>query len=271
MRITRSVASLSQVEVGDHVCWAVPPQDDFKRTARGYLSDGTDLGDKIMVVGSRSPVWPELGPARGLLVDPGSARPGVRWDADALVSLVRQEAETAGRQGFRALRVLAHMDRIWPSGITPEQVADQELRLDALIGGSAAMVVCAYTASEFAPDVLEQAASVHPHFVGRSSLMPSFRMFSAAEDRWNLSGVVDADGAGAFLTAVTGLLRTTPTLRLCCDGLELMDAVGMQMLAKAAGAFPGRRILLERANSTVRRCWTLLGYDDPSVPAELVP
>lgn len=271
MRIARSVASLGLVDIGDHVCWVVPRPDDFQRTARGYLSDGTHLGDKIMVVGSSSPAWPEFQDPQGLLVDPVAVRGGVGWDADALVSLVRQEAENADRQGFRALRVLAQMDRIWPAGVTPEQVADQELRLDALTGGTAAMVVCAYASPGFAPKVLEQAASVHPHYTGPSAKAPTFQMSNEASDCWNVTGVVDADGVGAFRTAVAGLLRHTATLRLRCDGLQLMDVVGMQTLAEVAGAAPGRKILLERANPTVRRCWELLGYDDPAVPAELVP
>nr|WSX75017.1 MEDS domain-containing protein [Streptomyces sp. NBC_00899] len=271
MRIARSVASLGPVDIGDHVCWVMPRPGDFRNAALGYLSDGTHLGDKIMVVGSSAPAWLESPAPDGLLVDPVVVHGGVGWDADELVSLVRQEAERADRQGFRALRVLAEMDRIWPADITAEQVADQELRLDALTGGTAAMVVCAYASPGLAPKVLEQAASVHPHFAGHPAQQPSFHIFSEAADCWRVSGVVDADGAGAFRAAVTGLLRTLATLRLRCDGLQLMDAVGMQTLADAAAAMPGRRIVLERANPTLRRCWELLGYDDPAVPAELVP
>ena len=52
--------------------------------------------------------------------------------------------------------------------------------------------------------------------------------------------------------------------------LELMDAAGMRTLAGAAGAFPGRSVVVEGANPLVRKCWELLGYDDPAVPVELV-
>lgn len=270
MRIARSVASLGPVDIGDHVCWVLPRPGDLRRAARGYLSDGRDLGDKIMVVGPSAPAWREFRAPHALLVDP-AAGGGVRWNADVLVSRVRQEAETADRQGYRALRVLAQMDHIWPADITAEQVADLELRLDAVTGGTAAVMVCAYESAGFAPKVLEQVASVHPHFAGDLALAPSFQMYSEAADCWNVSGVVDADGAGAFRVAVTGLLRHSATLRLRCDGLQLMDAVGMQTLAEAATGMPGRKIVLERANPTVRRCWELLGYDDPAVPAELVP
>lgn len=270
MRIARSGASLSPIDVGDHVCWAVPPKAEFQRTARAYLTDGTRLGDKLMVVGTPSPAWHlDLPASDGRLVDPAVCDVG--WDADALVSLVRQEAEEAGRQGYRALRVLANMDCIWPAGVTPRQVADHELRLDAAIGGSAAMMVCAYARTGFPPDLLGQASSVHPHFVGDPDAETSFQVFSNAQGRWSVSGVVDADGASAFRTAMTALLRTTSTLRLRCDDLELMDAAGMQTLAEAAGAFPGRTITVENANPLVRKCWELLGYDDPTVPVELVP
>jgi anti-anti-sigma regulatory factor len=270
VRIARSVASLALVDVGDHVCWAVPAKADFRRAASAYLTDGTRLGDKIMVLGSPSRSWRlELPASHDVLVDP-SAR-DVGWETDDLVSLVRHEAEEAGRQGFRALRVLAHMDRFWPAGTTPRQVADHELRLDAVIGGSAATVVCAYARSGFLPDILGQAATVHPHFVGDRDAAPSFQVFSGGEDCWNVSGVVDADGAAAFHTAVTELLRTTDTLRLRCHDLELMDAAGMRALAEASGSYPGRTIIVEDANPLVRKCWELLGYDTQAVPVELVP
>ncbi len=101
-------------------------------------------------------------------------------------------------------------------------------------------------------------------------------MFGSGTDCWSVTGVVDADGAAAFRTAVSGLLSRTATLRLRCEDLELMDASGMEALVAAACALPGRRVLVENANPTVRRCWELLGFDDPRIddpriPVELVP
>lgn len=271
MRIARSAASLAPAEVGDHVCWVVPPQEDFRQAATAYLSDGSRHGDKIMVVGGAAAEWREFEVRPQVLVDSVAERPAAGWDTDTLVALVRQEAETAGRQGFRALRVLARMDRIWPAGTGPRRIAEHELRLDALIGGSTAIMVCAYPQLSFLPEVLGQAVSVHPHFAGSSSAMSSFQMFSSGEDYWSVTGVVDADSAETFRTAVSNLLATTVRLRLRCDGLELMDVAGMEALVKAAVAFPERKILVENANSSVRRCWELLGFDAPDTAVELVP
>ena len=96
-------------------------------------------------------------------------------------------------------------------------------------------------------------------------------MFGSGTDCWRVTGVVDAEGAAAFRTAVSGLLSRTATLRLRCEDLDLMDASGMEALAAAACALPGRKVLVEDADPTVRRCWELLGFDDPRVPVELVP
>jgi anti-anti-sigma regulatory factor len=84
-----------------------------------------------------------------------------------------------------------------------------------------------------------------------------------------VSGLVDSEGASAFGTAVIELLSTCDTLTLECENLEWMDAAGMTALAQSARRFPGRQVVLSRANETVRRVWGLLGYDSPVVPVEL--
>ncbi|MBC3839280.1 STAS domain-containing protein [Streptacidiphilus sp. 4-A2] len=272
MRSARTLPTLDPVEVGDHVCWLVDQGDDFTGTARAFLSDGALFGDKVLVVGSPGSRWLRHGSAQGLVVDPGAGGgAGSCWDAEAILGVVRREADTASREGFRALRVLARMDRLWPDGASPAQVARHELGLDALVAEGGALVVCAYHRHSFPRASVEQSVGVHPHTVGMRPVMPDFRMFSAGRDCWSVSGVVDSDGAASFRTAVSGLLSGSATVRLRCEGLELMDAAGMQALAEAAAAFPGRTVVVEGANETVRRCWALLGYDAAQIPVELAP
>jgi len=271
VRSVRTLPTLDPVEVGDHVCWLVDPGDDFTGTARAFLSDGALLGDKVLVVDSPGTRWLRHGTARGLVVDIDTERTDGSWDAEAMLGVVRREADTANREGFRALRVLARMDRLWPDGATPAEVARHEMGLDALVAEGGALVLCAYHRRSFPRASLEQSVGVHPHTVGMRPVMPDFRMFSAEPNCWSVSGVVDSDGAAAFRTAVSGLLSQSTTVRLRCEDLELMDAAGMQALAEAAAAFPGRTVVVEGANETVRRCWTLLGYDAPQIPVELAP
>ncbi|QMU70537.1 MEDS domain-containing protein [Streptacidiphilus sp. P02-A3a] len=272
MRSARTLPTLDPVEVGDHVCWLVDPGDDFTGTARAFLSDGALYGDKVLVVGARGPRRQRREAAPELLVDPHAEDTWPdSWDAEAMLGVVRREADTANREGFRALRVLARMDQVWPDGASPAEVARHELGLDALVAEGRALVVCAYHRQSFRRASVEQSVGVHPHTVGMRPVMPDFRMFSAESDCWSVSGVVDSDGAATFRTAVSGLLSRSATVRLRCEGLELMDAAGMQALAEAAAAFPDRKVIVEGANETVRRCWALLGYDAPQIPVELAP
>ncbi|MFC1415488.1 MEDS domain-containing protein [Streptacidiphilus cavernicola] len=296
MRLARDVATLDPVLAGDHVCWLVEPGEDLTPAARAFAADGVLFGDKVMVVGSPDSRWSVDGVARGLLVDPLAERSrGTAWDGPAVLGAVRREADAACREGFRTLRVLAQMDRLWPAGASPEQVARHELGLDALVADSGAIVVCAYPRDGFSPAALAQATGVHPHHLGRASRAdgvdavdgsaagavpvvpppPGFRLFNAGPDRWSVSGVVDSEGAGAFHTAVSELLSSAPLvdgrpLRLSCEHLELMDTAGMRTLAAAARLLPDRRILVEQANDTVRRCWELLGFHLSQSAVELV-
>jgi anti-anti-sigma regulatory factor len=273
VRIARSVPTLDPVDVGDHVCWLVGPGEDYVGMAGAFVADGALFGDKVLVVGSHDDRWPRLGPADDLVVvDPGAEHVGGGWDADAMLGVVRREADTACRQGFRALRVLAQMEYVWPAGARPDQVAGHELSLEALTADGGMIVVCAYQRDRFGPTALEQAAGVHPqHVGGRGFVTPGFRMFSAGTDCWSVIGVVDAEGAAAFHAAVGQLALRSATVRLRCEGLELMDAAGMEALAMVARERPGRRVLVQGANETVRRCWSLLGYDVPEVPVEMAP
>ncbi|MHA6763987.1 MEDS domain-containing protein [Streptacidiphilus sp. PAMC 29251] len=272
MRGTRELPTLDLVDTGDHVCWLVDQGEDFMSLARGFLADGALFGDKVLVLGSAETRWLDRGTAQGLYLDPETER-GTRagWGTQAVLAAVRREADAAGREGFRALRVLAHADRIWPTGASPRSVARYELDLDALVADTGTLVVCAYHRASFSQATLEVALGVHPHQAGRRSPMPDFRMFSVGTDCWSVSGVVDTDGAAAFRTAVSHLMARSATVRLRCHDLQLMDAAAMEALAHCARALPGRRIVLEGANPTVRRCWTLLGFDTAQVPVELAP
>ncbi|MFC8448753.1 MEDS domain-containing protein [Kitasatospora sp. NPDC057223] len=264
--------TLDPLETGDHVCWLVDPEDDFTGTARAFAADGALFGDKVLVIGAPETRWLLGGVAQGTVVDPAVERAaGAGWDAAMMLGVVRREADTACREGFRALRVLARMDRVWPAGASPQEIARHELGLDDLVSSGTAVVVCAYHRDSFHTESIQQASGVHPQQLGMRTLMPDFRMFSAGTDCWKVSGVVDSEGAATFRTALGELVARSATVRLQCEDLDLMDAAGMRALAEVAREDPSRRIVVESANETFRRCWSLLGYDAPQIPVELAP
>lgn len=261
MRAARALATLDEVDVGDHVCWLVDPAAPFSGTARAYLADGALYGDKIVVVGAAGGVAEDKSLASAAVV---LDLPNLS-DTDSVLAAVKREARTATREGYRSVRVLAERMPVTDPGAAHDLLS-QELRLDEFASECGAMVLCAFRPSQWQADTLEYVASVHPHEMGTRAERPAFRMFSTGADSWSVDGVIDSQGAAAFNAALRAAVGYTPRMRLCFDRLEMIDAAGMGALVEAANHLPGRHIVVEGANETVRLCWELAGYAAPGVP-----
>ncbi|MFJ3205597.1 MEDS domain-containing protein [Streptomyces sp. NPDC086989] len=248
------------MDVGDHVCWLVDGAVPFPGTARAYVADGALYGDKIVVVGAADGVAEDtFGVSAAVVLDLPLG------DADSVLAAVRREARTAAREGYRSVRVLAERMPVTEPGAAHDLLS-QELRLDEFASECGAMVVCAFRPSQWQADTLEYVASVHPHEMGTRAERPAFRMFSTGVDSWSVDGVIDSQDAAAFNAALRAAVGHTPRMRLCFDRLEMIDAAGMGALVEAANHLPGRHIVVEGANETVRLCWELAGYAAPGVP-----
>ncbi len=251
MRTAHEVATLDPVDVGDHVCWMVGSGEDTTGPTRAFVADGELFGDMVLVLGGAGAA--QRGPAS--------------WES--LFSEVSRGTERAGREGFRALRVLADLSALDAAETRPEVLARHELRLDALAADSGAILVCRYTRATLTPEAADQAAGVHPQHLGRGAVGPAFRLFQSSRDRWSVSGVVDTEGAESFRIALGELVALAPVVHLECGDLEFMDSAGLTVLARAARGLANRRIELHHANATLRRSWALLGFESPEIPVEL--
>ncbi|OEJ30258.1 MEDS domain-containing protein [Streptomyces subrutilus] len=267
MRATRELATFDEVELGDHVCWHMgAAATALPEGARAYLADGALYGDKVVVVdtiGSTSGAPPfndGLLPSAAVVLD--CSQP---TDTGSVLAAVRREARNAAREGFRAVRVLT--ERVPRTSLAAaEELLAQELGLDEFAAESGAMVVCAFRPLQWDPSTLENVVSVHPQAMGTRAAHPSFRMYCTGTDMWSVDGVIDSQCALAFNTAVRTAIRNTATVTLRFDRLEMIDAAGMQALVEAARRLPGRRIVVEGANETVRLCWQLAGYTGADLP-----
>ncbi|MFF4413148.1 MEDS domain-containing protein [Streptosporangium sp. NPDC001559] len=273
MRKSGTTPTLDLVDVGEHVCWIVEPHQGYAAVTSAFLADGELFGDKVVIVGSPlDPIASAEVPRDATLVDPRSVLgDGPTPDLGPMLGLVRREADMAGRQGYRALRVLAVMDQLIPPETGIEALIDHELRLDRLVADHEAIMVCAYGHDSFGAATLDHVACVHPRELGTGRAGPSFRMFSSGPGDWAVCGVVDSDGAAAFGAALAAATALSPTLRLHLDELELMDAAGMRALVEAAADTSVHRITIEGANPTVRSCWEMLGYGNCEIRVELTP
>lgn len=261
MRSVRALATLDEVELGDHVCWRVDPADAFA-DARSYVADGALYGDKLVVIGSLGTVAVQRDrlPTTSVILDlPDPA------DTEVMLAAVRRETRAAVREGFRSVRVLADRIPVTAPGDTEELLA-RELKLDEFASESGAIVVCAFRTAQWDASTLEHVACVHPQETGIRAARPAFRMFSTGTDSWGVDGVVDSECATAFNAAVRAATRRTPTVKLRFDALEMIDAAGMHALVDAARHLPERQIVVEGANDIVRLCWDLAGYATTDVP-----
>ncbi|WP_371476770.1 MEDS domain-containing protein [Kitasatospora sp. NBC_00315] len=261
MRAARALATLDEVDLGDHVCWRMEPAATLA-DARAYVADGALYGDKVVVIGALDTVGSErdkVPSAPGILGLPDAA------DTDVMLAAVRREVRTAVREGFRSVRVLTEPVPPTAAGGAEELLA-RELKLDEFASESGAIVVCAFRPSQWDRSTLEGVACMHPHEVGTRAARPAFRMFSTGVDRWSVDGVVDSECAATFNAAVRAAVRCTPTVKLRFDAVEIIDAAGMHALIDAARHLPGRRIVVEGANDTVRLCWELAGYAAADLP-----
>ncbi|MFF9813556.1 MEDS domain-containing protein [Streptomyces sp. NPDC014006] len=260
MRAARTLATLDEVDPGDHVCQVLDAADDVMDRSRAFVADGALFGDKVVIIG---PAPRTGGEFAQLVLDPSRLE-------GSLLAAVRREAVSAGREGFRSLRVLHH---VTPSGRTerPEDLLRSELELEEFATDSGALVVCAYSGGGWDASTLEQVRCVHPHHLGSRPASPAFQVYRTGKDGWTVNGVIDSEGAPAFGNILRTLLAQTATVRLLCHALDFFDAAGMSALADAARCLPDRKVVLEGTNDTVRLAWELSGFAVRDVPVVMAP
>ncbi|MFE5207205.1 MEDS domain-containing protein [Streptomyces sp. NPDC056600] len=260
MRAPRALTTLDEVDTGDHVCQVLDRTEDVIDRSRAFVADGALHGDKVLIVGPHLQGGSEFAQ---LVLDPA------RLDV-SLLAAVRREAVTAGREGFRSLRVLRHVRPAFPTE-PADELLRSELELEEFAADTGAMVVCAYSGAGWDPSTLDQIACVHPHHLGSRPASTAFRVYRAGRKGWAVEGIVDSDGSLLFGTVLCTLLARAATVRLLCHTLEFFDAAGMSALADAARHLPDRKVVLEGANETVRLAWKLSGFAVPDIPVVMAP
>jgi anti-anti-sigma regulatory factor len=267
----RLAEGLDALAPGEHVCWLVGSGEDYAAGATTFAAQGRSAGDRVLIVG-RSPggsrSWPD---STAVVIDPVTA--GIRlgngtapWE---LWDLVHRRDGPPAPDGDGALRVLAQMEQLVPAGCGFDELVALELGWGQWAAGSGARVVCAYRQDAWEASVLRDVACMHSGQVGSRRLAVSFRMTNVEAGCWRVDGAVDFVAAPAFGAAARAALELSGRLRLRFDGLEMIDAAGIQELAHAVRAKRGGFVRVEGANPTVRRLWRLSGFDTAETAVEI--
>lgn len=274
---------------GEHVCWLVGSGEDYTLGAQTFAAQARSAGDRVLIVG-KQPAGARDRPGGAIVIDPAAVESGSGGTAPW--ELVRRElargerkpqdltprgagvlglgfglAPAPGRGG--SLRVLAQMEQLVPAGCGFDELVELELGWGQWAAGSGASVVCAYREDSWRENVLRDVACMHSGQVGTRRLAASFRMTYVEAGCWKVDGVVDFVAAPAFGAAARAALSRSGVLRLRFDGLEMIDAAGIQELVQAVRAVNGGFIRVEGANQTVRRLWRLSGFDTAALAVEI--
>jgi hypothetical protein len=91
LRRARSITTLGSVEVGDHVCWPAPADEDFGAAADAFIADAALCDDKVLILGPAAAVGPARAAAPGVMIlDPGTGPAG--WDPVCDLVQIRSDA-----------------------------------------------------------------------------------------------------------------------------------------------------------------------------------
>ncbi len=262
--------------VSDHVCWDYSSDEDFFGPGLAWVSDGLDLGVKVMYVADKSEHWMmddlrALGGKalrardRGALeIRPLADIVSHGDDPDTHLATYDELTRRASADGYTGLRVLAEVTPLVrdPSNHGPH--TRWERLLDRYIVDHPLAALCAYDRRLLGNETTSALSCVHPLRRGRSN-GSTFSLF-ATHDGLYLDGDVDTFQA-ALLDRTLAERTDQDELVIHIGPNTFLDAAATTVLAEHAqrARAEGRTVRLTDGNETVRRVWDLLGY------AEIVP
>ncbi|MFC8448858.1 MEDS domain-containing protein [Kitasatospora sp. NPDC057223] len=273
---------------GDHLCLAFSDNAEQRRVVTTYLSDGLERGERVLYFADRCAPPQILDWLGAAGVDPGPALARGQlqvttaadgylaagsFDADAMVTALRQEVRSSLTAGFTGLRVSGEMD--WALREVPGsgQLPEYETKVNAVFAGQPASAICQYDARRFDSAALSTAERCHTGVVELGELysdallrlVPGFR---AGQPALHVVGTVDYRTTAALASALEKTaLRWTGDVWVDMGKLEFIDLAGVRALAHAASSLPaGRRLHVVDLAPLLCQVISLVGWDhEPSL------
>jgi anti-anti-sigma factor len=238
MRRHGLVESPDAVGLNGHACWGFDDVDELGPAAASFLSEGAELGQRLMFVGGpeAEAMVRESDPMRSMVRDgalqvapfeaiyPG----GRRMTNPEQLALYDGATEQALADGFTGLRVLAEVtDLASPSGAWPDQVG-WESYADRYMAHRPLAALCCFDRQRLPVEAMAALACAHPVADRRLQPLSSFRVY-AQPDAVALSGEVDALSSSPLeeLLELT-IPDTEGEVVLDLDGLEFIDHSGVR-------------------------------------------
>jgi anti-anti-sigma factor len=268
------------VEDADHVCWAYSDDASFEDAAVRFLRAGLERGDRLVWVGDGAAdrlrrAGGALGRVEDLtasgaleLVPVSAGYPTAgAFSPEEQLAFYDGRTRRAREEGYAGLRVVAEVtalasDARHSSGFLRwEHLAD-----DFVASGAGFSALCAYSCAAASPEVVADAAAVHP-VSSVPGAAPSFRLWFERDDtgeRIAVAGEVDVVAADRFRRLLESTHVDTPVLTLDLSRVTFIDLAGARAVAAVGRAVAARggRLVLAGASRLFRRMWRITGFAD---------
>jgi len=261
--MTRELSLLEPLEGGDHVAWITRRPDEFEWMAATQMSQGTMVGDKLLLLAPAHRAQGAAPLAEGVtVVDPvQDVLRGGPLRAERMISAFREEADQARREGYRGIRMVADMDWLLDVPADFAHVVDFEQRLDRMIAELGALVVCVFRPESFVAGHLAELMSVHPHSRQPRPGRSGFRIWSAGGGRWRVSGEVDMNNTTAFAARLATASASAGSGGLVLDlrRVTFIDVAGLRAIVRCSLDHQVG-IVVQGLRPAMRTWWQLLGF-----------
>lgn len=267
--------SLESLDPGTHLCAFHRSPGRLTRIATTFIGHGLAAGDQLLYVATDEHVdgvlraLPEQVDGYGALVAGqlvvtsfaeayGTRRPDdLRTVADGF----RAAAAQSRKDGFRHLRVAAHMDDLAPLLGSPEEVVAWERMSTGLQREIGVSSVCLYDAALIGAEHADLVVGEHDGLAPEVARAPLAR-FLAVDEPWGLrvGGEVDVSNRDDLLQVLQARAAVTHRLHVDLEDLRFADVGSLARVTSVAAGLPADGWLtLGRVPPAIRRTFTLSG------------
>jgi anti-anti-sigma factor len=240
-----------------HACWGFDEVGDLSTAAAAFLSEGSELGQRLMFVGGpeAEAMVRETDPMRTLVRDGTlqvapfeSVYPGGRRMANAdQLSMYAGATDQALADGFTGLRVFAEVTALAsPDGEWQDQVS-WESYADRYMAHRPLAALCCFDRQRLPVEAMAALGCAHPVADSRLQPMAPFRIY-ALTDAVAVAGEVDALSTGRLSDLLElAIPDAEGEVVLDLEGLDFIDHSGVHAVAQH-----GRRMRERGAQLTLR-------------------
>lgn len=265
--------SLDSLDPGTHLCAFHRSPGQLTRIASTFIGHGLAAGDQLLYVATDEhadavlrtmPDHADHALTSGQLVVRtfaeayGTRRPD---DLGTVADGFRAAAAQSRKDGFRNLRVAAHMDALAPMLGSPAEVVAWERMSTAMQREIKVSSVCLYDANLIGADDAELVADEHDGLAPEAAVEPLAR-FHAVHEPWGLrvSGEVDISNRDDLLHVLQARAAVTHRIHVDLEDLRFADVGSLARVASVAAGLPDDGcVILGRVPASIRRTLSLSG------------